>query len=296
MSNPLPLLIAGGAVLLLASGKKRPKKKKASTKKVKVNETPSTPASFTTWEQRKEALKALSKVNLRAQDGSLTRLCLECDPVRVDVSAGEGMLAAVKAFQQLAGLEMTGEWGVEEDAAMHRILAAIEADEGIPCNPKLEYPANLECAPIGPEKFILQARPKSAPPGPPVTPDVSDPSEPSEPSDPSEPSEYTPDDMLVADADCNYILHQSEKWFDEQRNRVIAYALEDMTDADAANEINESMLADYLPLCLTLGRSGVGSGVREFWDANVGLIFTQLQAYASLPDVLEEDAYKYGIL
>lgn len=303
MANPLPLLIAGGALLLLASGKKRPKKKKAEPKQEGMEYNPpeelppshggDTTDSSTTWVQRQEALKLLAQVKLRAQNGNLVPLCAKCDPGKVDGIVGDKTIAAVKAFQALAGLSVTGKWGTAEDSAMRSIFFAIEQGDEIPCNPDATYPAELACIALGDDEFGLQA--KSLPNTSPSNPSTPPSNAPKDPIVEPKPG-YGPDELLVVDAECNYILHQSERWFDEQRNRVIAYALEDMVDAQAANEINDSMLADYIPLCFTLGRLGVGPGVREFWDANVGLIFTQLQAYAAVPDVLEEDAHKYGIL
>ena len=56
------------------------------------------------------------------------------------------------------------------------------------------------------------------------------------------------------------------------------------------------MLADHLPLCLTLGQNGVGDGVRDFWTMNLTNTKNLLQAYEYLPLTLEEDAEAFGLL
>lgn len=109
-------------------------------------------------------------------------------------------------------------------------------------------------------------------------------------------SEYGPDNLLITDPECNYILHQDERWFSEQRRRTIAYALDGMIDADAAIEIHESMMADFAPICLSLGREGVGPGLKTFWSVNSGWINSLLMQYDSLPQLLEEDAKAFGLL
>lgn len=284
MSNPIvPIAMLGGGVLLLLSApsKKRRSKKLSSKKYSDPKGVPSVyrgdaPTEVvSSWEDRQEALKALSGVRVKRKGGGDIPLCSKCDPGGIDGKYGPKTKAAVKAFQAIAGLEITGGWGAAEESAMFHILSAIAQNRPIPCDPSASYPGDLYCESVE-GAHGLQG--KAFPP----------------PS--SDAPQYGPDELLVADPECNYIIHQSDRWFDVQKERVIVYALDGMTDSDAVTEINESMLADYIPLCLTLGRDGVGPGVREFWDANATLIYNQLKAYEALPDFLEEDARELGVL
>lgn len=301
MSNPMivPALIGGSALLLLTSGKKRSKKKSEGLTYTAPKNVPpvykgSAPKQVSSsWKERQEALKALASVKVRAPNGNSFPLCSRCDPGKIDGVVGPKTRSAVKAFQAIAGLEVTGEWGALEEGAMFHFLSAISAGNPIPCDPNASYPKEFACIALGGGKHGLQAKSLPAVSGDrPATPGSTADDEPFVPETPK----YRPDELLVADPECNYILHQDDKWFDVQKERVIRYALDGMFDSEAATEINESMLADYIPLCLTLGRDGVGPGVKQFWDANAVLIYNQLQAYEALPDMLEEDAREYGIL
>ncbi len=110
------------------------------------------------------------------------------------------------------------------------------------------------------------------------------------------PRQFGEDELLVADAECNYIIHRDDRWFDEQRRRTLAYAMDGAFDVVSAEEIHNSMLMDHIPLCFTLGRNGVGPGVKEFWDTNLAHVVADLQRYEVLPETIEEDAVKYGLL
>lgn len=222
MANPLPLLLAGGAVLLFASGKKRPKNKRAKPKNegmdyIPPKELPPTPegssddsVSSETWRLRQEALKMLATIKLRAQNGNLVPLCTKCDPGKVDGVVGDKTRAAVRAFQTLTGISPTGKWGAAEDVAMGEIFRAIEQGVEIPCNPEATYPAELACIALGDGEFGLQA--KSLPNTSPSNPSTPPSNAPKDPIVGPKPG-YSPDELLVADAECNYILHQSELWF-----------------------------------------------------------------------------------
>lgn len=108
--------------------------------------------------------------------------------------------------------------------------------------------------------------------------------------------QFGEDELLVADAECNYIIHRSDKWLEEQKRRTLAYAMDGAFDVVSAEEIHDSMLMDHIPLCFTLGRNGVGPGVKEFWDANLAHVVADLQRYEVLPETIDEDASKYGLL
>lgn len=295
MSNPLPLLLAGGALLVLASGKKKSSGKAKPKPKSGMGyeppkQLPKAQPNTETWRQRKEALKALSQIMIRAQNGNQIPLCARCDPGPIDGEFNEQTKNAVMAFQTLAGLNVSGEWGPEEDEAMFRILTAIDAGKPIPCDPMGNYGPGLACVASDGNDFGLQAQ--SLPdPDQPVTPPGQTPSEPSSPEIPDD-TEGAP--LVVADADCNYILQTNDSWYDEQNFRVILSALDGEFDSSAVSEIIDGMFADYLPHCFTLGRDFVGPGVKQFWEANAKMIYDKLQAYKALPDLLEEDASKYG--
>jgi len=296
MSNPLPLLLAGGAILILASGKKKRSGKSAPKAGMGYEPPKELPSSYKesstskTWKERQEALKALSQIMIRAENGNEIPLCARCDPGPITGVADQATKNAVMAFQTLAGLNVSGEWGEEEDEAMFRILSAIQAGKPIPCDPMGNYGPGLACVSSNGE-FGIQAQ------------SLPDPSRPTTPAGqasddpfvgPTEPDEDEPAPIVVADDDCAYILQTNDAWYDEQKFRVIVKALDGEFDSAAVNDILDGMLAEYLPQCHTLGRDGVGPGVRQFWDANGKMIYDKLQAYKFLPDLLEEDASEYG--
>ena len=304
MGTPLvPIALAGAAIFLLSSGKKRGGQTasgfsykplpKGSIPQVYGGLPPSGNQSTTTWIQRQEALTALSNIEFLSSSGQSIPLCSKCDPKGVDGKPGKNTLNAVKAFQALAGLDPTGEWKLEEDRAMHKILSAVSQGIPIECDPLVGYPAPFACFTYG-DGFALRLQEGATAPAKAPSPSAPKPKPAPTPS--GEPVEYGPDELLVADAECNYILHQDDKWFTEQNRRVIEYALDGMTDVQAAEEIHESMLADYIPLCLSLGYSGIGPGVKQFWDVNLAHVVGRLKGYELLPETLEEDAIKYGLL
>lgn len=110
------------------------------------------------------------------------------------------------------------------------------------------------------------------------------------------PPQFGEDELLVADPECDYIIHHDDRWFEEQKRRTLAYAMDGAFDVESAGEIHRSMLSDYIPLCLTLGRNGVGPGVRDFWDKNLAHVVADLQRYEILPETIDEDAAKFGLL
>jgi hypothetical protein len=107
--------------------------------------------------------------------------------------------------------------------------------------------------------------------------------------------EWTPDDIIVMDADCDQMLHIADELFKIQRRRAAQYALEGDTTYKDAESIHQEMVEEYAPLCASLGREGVGSGVRLWWDENTKWIHNVLREYEILPDALEEDAQSYGL-
>lgn len=257
--------------------------------------------SKSTWAQRQQALEFISNHGkMYLADGSYIYLCEGCDPLGVDGIVGPNTRNAVRAFQEFVGLPVTGEWDLPEDAEVQRVLLAIQNGEPITCDPLKAYPDPWICLTHPDiEGFFLQ--PQMGTSGeidePTPTPAIEEPSGPA-PSvgDPGEIPEWSPDDILVADADCNFMIHESEEFYHIRKRMIISYALNDMTSGEDANEIHEILMAEYLPLCLTLGYNGVGEGVKQWWDINVGHIATDLKSYETSPEFLEEDAQKYGLL
>ncbi len=106
---------------------------------------------------------------------------------------------------------------------------------------------------------------------------------------------WTPDDILVMDPECNQILHISDDLFKIQRKRAAQYALEGNTTLLDAQSIHQEIVEEYAPLCATLGKTGVGEGVRKWWDSNVSWVYNVLREYELLPEALEEDAEAFGL-
>jgi len=312
MSSPAILLLAASAVAFIAvtGKKKRPKtladkayrQPKQAIPKIYGHHVlpPSTAGteSPTDWQQRQEALTALSQVEINLRDGSSIRLCSRCDPRGITGEADANTINAVKAFQALVGLEVTGEWGLTEDKEMHRMLQSIMKGHPIECDPLTVYPEPFACFAsdvgfyLGPVAGIKGEEPIEPVA---VKPDIPMPESPS-PQGNGETPEWGVDDILVADADCNYMLHVDDEFFHIQQRMIIEYALDGWMDEDAANEIHERLMSHYLPLCLTLGYAGVGDGVKKWWNKNVSHVFMELKGYELVPELLEEDAIKYGLL
>jgi hypothetical protein len=116
-----------------------------------------------------------------------------------------------------------------------------------------------------------------------------------DPTEPPSGSQYGPDELLVTDGDCNYIEHQDDAFFGEQNRVIIQYALDGMTDGIAAEGIHEEMMSRYIPMCLFLGKDNVGPGVLNWWNTNLSHVASKLKSYDLLPELLEEDAAKYGL-
>ncbi len=307
MGSFVPFALAGAVVVLASSGKKRRRKSAPTGFSYQPIPKKSIPQvyggtgiptqngqSATTWIQRQEALKTISQIEFNTSTGGTVTLCSKCDPAAIDGKAGKNTRNAIRAFQAIAGLDVSGQWSGDEDQAMHRILTAISKGLPIECDPLSGgYPSPFACFVYGDDYALMLQEGEVAQPKTEPTPSPDKPK--TEPTG-TRPREYGPDEWLVADADCNQILHQDMKWFEEQRIRMITSALEGMTDAQAAREIHESMLADTIPLCLSLGRSGVGPGVGKFWDTNLAHVAAELRGYEILPETLEEDAIKFGLL
>lgn len=108
--------------------------------------------------------------------------------------------------------------------------------------------------------------------------------------------EWGPNDHIVLDGECDKVLHLSDEFlYQIQPRMIVQYALEDMTSDEDGEEIHERLLAEYAPMCASLGKDGVGEGVRHWWGVNVAHIITKLRGYALNPQFLEEDAEKYGL-
>ena len=238
--------------------------------------------SSTSWEDRQGALKLLSQFTFSAAGKKSIPVCAKCDPGNVDGKPGPKTTAAVKAFQELAMLAADGLWDSEEDAAMFRIFEALKKGAPLECDPLHKYDGPLGCFLHG-KRYILAptlANGKTTPKLPPA-PQLSD---------------DVAELAVVADPGCNHIISSSPKWYNELKKRTIGYALDGATGHEAAQEIVEGMLADHLPLCLTLGQNGVGDGVSDFWTMNLTNTKNLLQAYEYLPLTLEEDAEAFGLL
>lgn len=298
MGSPLvPLALAGAAVYLLSSGKKRSKTAASS----KFSYTPIDPSAIPpgfrdgapkgdspeAWVERQQALKKISEIEFIVSKDRRVPLCAKCDPKVIDGNPGPDTRNAIKAFQAIAGLDVHGEWGSDEDRAMHRILTAVSKGLPISCDPLLPYPTPFACFVHG-EGFALMLTQDATPePEPQPAPEPAP-----QPSDEGEDYGF---DLLKTDPECNYIVHQDDGWFHEQKLRIVEFALNGRMDETAAQEIHESMLADYIPLCLSLGRNGVGPGVKQFWDANLAHVASELKGYELLPETLEEDANELGL-
>lgn len=282
---------AGGLTYKVPTGSKIPQiYGKDALTPPKTNDTESD------WRNRQEALQALSKIRFNFQ-GTEASLCAKCDPQGVDGKAGKNTRNAVKAFQALAGLSVTGNWGETEDRAMFATLKSISSGLPIPCDPLLSYPSPLACFSLEDGSFGLMPSISSTSKSPsPSSSTDPNPQEPSAPAPAPSGPKYGPDELLVSDADCNFILHQDDGFFDEQRLLMIESALDGMTDGDTATEIHEEMMRRYIPMCLFLGKDQVGQGVKTWWSTNLAHVASSLNSYELLPDMLEEDAYKYGIL
>ena len=110
--------------------------------------------------------------------------------------------------------------------------------------------------------------------------------------------------MLVFDKGCKILLNIDDELFNVQRVMAIDHALDmammhqerKLTDLDdEAADLHEQVVAKYAPECASLGRSGVGPDVRNWWDQNVGWFYNKLVTYFNSPDILESDAEKYGV-
>lgn len=113
---------------------------------------------------------------------------------------------------------------------------------------------------------------------------------------PSPDTQWGPDDIIVMDPQCNQMLHIDDSLFSTQRKRAAEYALDGNTTHADAQSIHQEMVEEYAPLCASLGKEGVGSGVRAWWDKNVLWIYNVLREYEMLPNALEEDAEAFGLL
>jgi len=107
---------------------------------------------------------------------------------------------------------------------------------------------------------------------------------------------FGPDDILVADPQCNTMQYIADAFFDIQRKRAVEYALEGNTMGQDAEAIHQEMVEQYMPLCASLGKEGVGPGVRQWWNQNVGHVAGILSEYQHLPESLEQDAQRYGLI
>jgi len=256
---------------------------------------PTTTNSSHDWTERQRALFAISQIEFSIGGGKTVYLCAKCDPKGVDGKPGSDTQKAVKAFQALTAITPTGNWGKREDAAMYMVISSFNDGIHIPCDPLATYAAPLGCfmqagGGYGLEPSI-QDDPVATKPKPSSTePDEVDPSEPADDS-----PEYGPDELLVADRDCNYIEHQDDAFFTEQTKLCIQYGLDGMFDGESAEEIHEEMMSRYIPMCLFLGREKVGQGILTWWNMNLSHVASKLKSYELLPEFLEEQAEEYGI-
>lgn len=308
MSSAAPLILAGAALLLVSAKGKKKSGRTGSAKKAEYSlpknvalpqiygplatTAPRTTNSSLDWIERQKALFAISQIQF-SMDGKTVYLCSKCDPKGFDGNPGSDTKKAVKAFQALAGITPTGNWGQQEDAAMWQVIKSFNDGIHIPCDPLVMYPSPLGCFIQAGGGYGLEPSLQDAP-APKPEPSSDDPGvDPAEPADDS--PKYGPDELLVTDGDCNYIEHQDDAFFTEQNNLIIMSALDGLTDGIAAEEIHEEMMGRYIPMCLFLGREQVGQGVLTWWNTNLAHVASKLKSYDLLPELLEEDAVKYGL-
>lgn len=260
MSNLAPILLLGGAAFAVAASRK--KKKRASTTSGK---------SAAELDAILDAMpdpdasgsKVVSTWLQRQQAMKFLAeygIC-DSDPGAIDGKKGPQTTRAVEGFQECAGIEADGLWGEQTERAMLEMLRKLDR-EGLP-TPK---------------------------PGPAPAP------EPSPSPSPSPDVKWTPDDVIVMDSQCDQMLHVADSLFQKQRKRAAEYALDGMTTFADAESIHQEMVEEYAPLCASLGKEGVGSGVRTWWGENTKWIYNVLREYEMLPNALEEDAEAFGLL
>ncbi len=248
------------------------------------------------WKNRQQALYDLSKVRFSFQ-GSEISLCAKCDPQGVDGKPGNDTRNAVKAFQALAGIPVTGDWDQATNIGMTNVIRSLVAGVPIPCDPLLSYAAPLGCFALQGGTFgLMPSVANSESEKKPPSTSKPAPSTQEDPPPSTGGPKYGSDELLVANGDCSLILHQDDAFFDEQKMLIIESALDGLTDGQAANEIHEEMMRRYIPMCLFLGKDQVGQGVKTWWSTNLAHVASSLKSYELLPEMLEEDAYKYGIL
>jgi len=312
MSSPVVPIALGAAALIFLSGKKSKKSSSSSggggnLPKIYIPEAPppkipqsgGSSNSSSAWMARQRALTYLSQIHWGNGQVRIN-LCSKCDPKGIDGKVGPNTRAAVRAFQALSGLPVTGNWGQSESDFMTKALNSLDRGNFYPCDPLRSAPAPLGCFIQPNGEFGLMPsfdsleesnHASNSSPNPTAKPEPQDPTEP-----PGEASEFGPDELLVADGDCNYIIHQDDRFFIEQNRLIIQSALEGLTDDQAADDIHEEMMNRYIPMCLFLGKDKVGEGVRTWWNVNLGHVAGKLKSYELMPEMLEEDAYEYGLI
>lgn len=317
MSSAVPLILAGAALLLVsAKGKKKsggtavspavsPAADKRPTYSLPKNvvvpqlygplatTAPTTTNSSFDWTERQKALFAISQLEFSIGGGKTVYLCAKCDPQGADGKPGSDTKKAVKAFQALVGITPTGDWGQREDDAMFMVIQSFNDGIHIPCDPLITYPSPLGCFIQAGGGYGLEPSIQDEPAPESSTP--SDEPDPDSPKPTDDSPKYGPDELLVADGDCNYIEHQDDAFFGEQNKLIIMSALDGLTDNIAADEIHEEMMSRYIPMCLFLGREKVGQGVLTWWNMNLAHVASKLKSYDLLPELLEEDAVRYGL-
>ncbi len=312
MSSAAPLILAGAALFLLsAKGKKKSGGTTVVTSKAAYSlpnnvvipqiygplatVAPTTTSSSFDWTERQKALFAISQIQFSIGGGKTVYLCAKCDPDGIDGNPGSDTKKAVKAFQALAGITPTGNWGQQEDDAMWMIIQSFNDGVPIPCDPLIAYPSPLGCFLQGDGGYGLQPSIQDEPAPEPEPSSSAEPDDIDESGPTADSPQYGPDELLVADGNCNYIEHQDDAFFTEQTRLIILSALDGLIDDQATEEINEEMMSRYIPMCLFLGRDKVGQGVLTWWNTNLAHISGKLKSYDLLPELLEEDAVKYGI-
>lgn len=224
--------------------------------------------THSTWAQRQAALKLVSEFELALEGGGSVFLCSKCDPKSSSGSPDALTIDAVKAFQAISGIPVSGEWGHVEEQAMRSMLEALGSDPiRIECDPLVAYPAPFGCFVHG-DAFYLALADELEAAGQPH--------------------------LLTVSGSCEHI-EATSGWHDELKAHCISSALLGATDPESARVIVESLLSRHAPECVLLGRENIGSDAAKFWDDNLNKAAATLEDYEYSAELLEKDAKRFGL-
>jgi len=270
-----PILIMAGAALVL-SGRNRKKKtgdgKRSAAREIARDIDGLEPddgesVNSDIWKLRQDALRLISKVEFPLDGGSSIKLCSKCDPMDSSGVPGDSTIAAVKAFQALAGLPANGSWGDPEDRAIVSVLDAIAGGRPISCDPLIIYPSPLGCFAYE-DGFGLF---------------------------PAEDLSSQKSDLLYVSDDCQSII-ASDEWHIELNKKCILSALAGLTSSIDGLKIVEDLMAEHASSCVLIGKDGMGTDAILFWDNALERSVNILIEYEQNPYRLNEDAKVFGII